>query len=93
VLIPAAGLTYVLYVGAFLSPSSAFTIVAGAILGVGAGCLWTAQGAIMVRSTFRNTLCTSLYQSTNMLDRRSRIPMNQKREELSLSFGLYSICK
>ncbi|SAM05317.1 hypothetical protein [Absidia glauca] len=48
VLIPAAGLTYVLYVGAFLSPSSAFTIVAGAILGVGAGCLWTAQGAIMV---------------------------------------------
>ncbi|CAO3598220.1 unnamed protein product [Absidia cylindrospora] len=48
ILIPCAGLTYVLYVGAFLSPSSAFTIVAGAILGVGAGCLWTAQGAIMM---------------------------------------------
>ncbi|CAO3590968.1 unnamed protein product [Absidia cylindrospora] len=48
VLIPCAGLTYVLYVGAFLSPSSAFTVVAGAILGIGAGCLWTAQGAIMM---------------------------------------------
>ncbi|KAG1107580.1 hypothetical protein G6F42_016319 [Rhizopus arrhizus] len=47
VLIPAA-LTYVLYVGSFLSDSGAFTIVAGAVLGVGAGFLWTAQAGIMM---------------------------------------------
>jgi hypothetical protein len=47
VLIPSA-LTYVLYVGSFLSASETFTIVAGAILGVGAGFLWTAQAGIMM---------------------------------------------
>ncbi|GAA5808766.1 hypothetical protein MFLAVUS_002162 [Mucor flavus] len=47
VMIPAA-LTYVLYVGAFLSSSYAFTIAAGAILGIGAGFLWTAQAGIMM---------------------------------------------
>ncbi|RCH85645.1 hypothetical protein CU097_008604 [Rhizopus azygosporus] len=47
VLIPGA-LTYVLYVGSFLSRSDAFTIVAGAILGIGAGFLWTAQAGIMM---------------------------------------------
>lgn len=46
-MIPSA-LTYVLYVGAFLSTSDAFTIAAGAILGIGAGFLWTAQGGIMM---------------------------------------------
>ncbi|KAL9537220.1 hypothetical protein MBANPS3_011974 [Mucor bainieri] len=47
ILIPAA-LAYVLYVGSFLSSSDPFTIVAGAILGVGAGFLWTAQAGIMM---------------------------------------------
>lgn len=47
VLIPAA-LTYVLYVGSFLSTSDAFTIAAGCILGIGAGFLWTAQAGIMM---------------------------------------------
>ncbi|OBZ90997.1 UNC93-like protein 2 [Choanephora cucurbitarum] len=47
VLIPAA-LTYVLYVGSFLTPNEGFTIAAGAILGIGAGFLWTAQAGIMM---------------------------------------------
>ncbi|KAI8081791.1 major facilitator superfamily domain-containing protein [Halteromyces radiatus] len=47
VIIPAA-LCYVLYVGSFLTDSDAFTIVAGAILGIGAGFLWTAQAGIMM---------------------------------------------
>ncbi|KAI8340883.1 major facilitator superfamily domain-containing protein [Chlamydoabsidia padenii] len=47
VIIPAA-LTYVLFVGSFLSDSSAFTIIAGAVLGIGAGFLWTAQAGVMM---------------------------------------------
>ncbi|KAI8083107.1 major facilitator superfamily domain-containing protein [Halteromyces radiatus] len=47
VIIPAA-LTYVLFVGSFLSDSDGFTIAAGAILGIGAGFLWTAQAGIMM---------------------------------------------
>ncbi|GAB5587825.1 hypothetical protein Unana1_02725 [Umbelopsis nana] len=47
VVIPAA-LTYVLYVGSYLTPNSGFSIAAGAILGVGAGFLWTAQAGIMM---------------------------------------------
>ncbi|KAI9473536.1 MAG: major facilitator superfamily domain-containing protein [Benjaminiella poitrasii] len=47
ILIPAA-LCYVLYVGSFLSSSEGFTIAAGAILGIGAGFLWTAQAGIMM---------------------------------------------
>ncbi|CAO3617281.1 unnamed protein product [Cunninghamella blakesleeana] len=47
VIIPAA-LTYVLFTGSFLSDSGAFTIAAGAILGIGAGFLWTAQAGIMM---------------------------------------------
>lgn len=43
--------TYVLYVGSFLyynhHHEQTFAIVAGAILGVGAGLLWAGQGAIM----------------------------------------------
>ncbi|GLU00915.1 hypothetical protein SLE2022_182500 [Rubroshorea leprosula] len=43
--------TYVLYAGFFLHcdhyHNQVFTIVAGAILGVGAGLLWTGEGAIM----------------------------------------------
>lgn len=43
--------TYVLYAGSFLyynhHKHQAFAIVAGAILGVGAGLLWAGQGAIM----------------------------------------------
>ena len=43
--------TYVLYAGSFLyynhHQHQAFAIVAGGILGVGAGLLWAAQGAIM----------------------------------------------
>jgi MFS family permease len=45
-------LTYVLYSGSYLSynhtQSSGFSIAAGAILGIGAALLWTAQGAIMM---------------------------------------------
>lgn len=43
--------TYVLYAGSFLyynhHQHQAFAIVSGAILGIGAGLLWAAQGAIM----------------------------------------------
>lgn len=46
------GLGYVLYVAAFLSynhnQNSGFVIFAGALLGVCAGMLWAAQGAIMM---------------------------------------------
>ncbi|KAI8987050.1 major facilitator superfamily domain-containing protein [Pilobolus umbonatus] len=47
ILLPAA-LAYVLYVGSYLTSNSAFTIAAGAILGIGAGFLWTAQAGIMM---------------------------------------------
>ncbi|KAI8065830.1 major facilitator superfamily domain-containing protein [Gongronella butleri] len=47
VLIP-AGLTYVLFVGSFLTDNVGFNIFAGCMLGIGAGCLWTAQGSIMM---------------------------------------------
>ncbi|KAG0050663.1 hypothetical protein BGZ83_004529 [Gryganskiella cystojenkinii] len=44
--------TYVLYAGSLLcynhTKNGAFTIAAGGLLGVGAGMLWTAQGAIMM---------------------------------------------
>lgn len=44
--------TYVLYAGSLLcynhTKNGAFTIFAGGLLGVGAGMLWTAQGAIMM---------------------------------------------
>ncbi|KAG9326906.1 hypothetical protein KVV02_001430 [Mortierella alpina] len=44
--------TYVLYAGSLLcynhTKAGAFTIFAGGLLGVGAGMLWTAQGAIMM---------------------------------------------
>jgi MFS family permease len=50
--IATGGCTYVLYVGAFLSKShvtsNSFIILAGALLGVGAALLWTAQGALMM---------------------------------------------
>ncbi|KAL2527585.1 UNC93-like protein 2 [Abeliophyllum distichum] len=43
--------TYILYAGSFLyynhHQHQAFAIVAGALLGIGAGLLWAAQGAIM----------------------------------------------
>ncbi|KAF9138223.1 hypothetical protein BG015_002459 [Linnemannia schmuckeri] len=45
-------LSYVLYVGSLLcynhTQAGAFTIASGGILGVGAGMLWTAQGAMMM---------------------------------------------
>ncbi|KAI9028077.1 major facilitator superfamily domain-containing protein [Phycomyces nitens] len=47
VIIPAA-LTYVLYVGSYIPFNDAFVIAAGAILGIGAGFLWTAQAGIMM---------------------------------------------
>ncbi|KAJ2740717.1 hypothetical protein GGI20_005659 [Coemansia sp. BCRC 34301] len=47
-----SGFTYALYSGSYIylnhTKNSAFTIAAGAILGVGAGILWAAQGMIMV---------------------------------------------
>ncbi|KAJ2402567.1 hypothetical protein GGI23_000632 [Coemansia sp. RSA 2559] len=50
--IAAAGLAYALYSGSYIclnhTGSGAFTIAAGAILGVGAGVMWAAQGMIMV---------------------------------------------
>ncbi|KAF9921767.1 hypothetical protein FBU30_008182 [Linnemannia zychae] len=46
------GLTYCLYVGSFLAyhfiSSIAFVVIASCLLGVGAGWLWCAQGAIMM---------------------------------------------
>ncbi|KAG1474192.1 hypothetical protein G6F56_000495 [Rhizopus delemar] len=47
VIVPAA-LAYVLYVGSYLTPNPGFTIATGAILGIGAGFLWTAQAGIMM---------------------------------------------
>ncbi|CAO3633957.1 unnamed protein product [Cunninghamella blakesleeana] len=47
VIVPAS-LTYVLFVGSFLTDSDAFTIIAGAILGIGAGFFWTSQAGIMM---------------------------------------------
>ncbi|KAJ1725870.1 hypothetical protein LPJ61_005596 [Coemansia biformis] len=47
-----ACLTYALYTGSYCyyntTGDGAFTIVAGAVMGVGAGVLWTAQGVVMV---------------------------------------------
>ncbi|KAJ2376504.1 hypothetical protein IW150_001942 [Coemansia sp. RSA 2607] len=47
-----SGLTYALYSGSYIylnhTANGAFTIAAGAILGIGAGVLWAAQGMIMV---------------------------------------------
>ncbi|KAI9595858.1 major facilitator superfamily domain-containing protein [Syncephalis fuscata] len=52
ILMIAGSLTYVLYAGSYLAfnhtGSGAFSIAAGAILGIGAALLWTAQGAIMM---------------------------------------------
>lgn len=48
VLLILGGFTYILYIGSYLSYNTVFVISAGAILGVGAGFLWTAQGAIML---------------------------------------------
>ncbi|ORX74290.1 MFS general substrate transporter [Linderina pennispora] len=47
-----SGLSYALYSGSYVylnhTANGAFTIAAGAILGIGAGVLWAAQGMIMV---------------------------------------------
>ncbi|KAJ2822889.1 hypothetical protein FBU31_004455, partial [Coemansia sp. 'formosensis'] len=47
-----SGFTYALYSGSYIylnhTGKSSFTIAAGAILGIGAGILWAAQGMIMV---------------------------------------------
>ncbi|KAJ2339140.1 hypothetical protein IWW50_006087, partial [Coemansia erecta] len=47
-----ACLTYALYTGSYIyynnTGRGAFTIAAGAVLGIGAGILWTAQGVVMV---------------------------------------------
>lgn len=48
VLLFLGGLTYILYIGSYLSYNSVFVISAGAILGIGAGFLWTVEGAIMM---------------------------------------------
>ncbi|KAF9900823.1 hypothetical protein BX616_002487 [Lobosporangium transversale] len=51
-LLIAGGLTYVLYVGSYLAyahiSSIAFVVVSSCLLGIGAGWLWTAQGAVMM---------------------------------------------
>ncbi|KAK6936584.1 Ion channel regulatory protein, UNC-93 [Dillenia turbinata] len=62
--------TYVLYAGSFLYYNhhhhQAFAITAGAILGIGAGLLWAAQGAIMTSypPVPRKGLYISLFWST-----------------------------
>ncbi|KAJ1793734.1 hypothetical protein GGH19_003951 [Coemansia sp. RSA 1807] len=47
-----SGLTYALYSGSYIylnhTGSGSFTIAAGALLGIGAGIMWAAQGMIMV---------------------------------------------
>ncbi|KAG0230577.1 hypothetical protein BGW42_000881 [Actinomortierella wolfii] len=52
VLLILGGLTYVLYVGSYLAytqiKSMPFVVAASAILGIGAGWLWCAQGAVMM---------------------------------------------
>ncbi|KAG0366313.1 major facilitator superfamily domain-containing protein [Gamsiella multidivaricata] len=52
VLLILGGLTYVLYVGSYLAyfyiQSIVFVVIASCLLGIGAGWLWTAQGAVMM---------------------------------------------
>ncbi|KAG0051671.1 hypothetical protein BGZ83_003462 [Gryganskiella cystojenkinii] len=52
VLLILGGLTYVLYVGSFLAyhyiQSIVFVVISSCLLGVGAGWLWCAQGAVMM---------------------------------------------
>ncbi|KAF9579703.1 hypothetical protein BGW38_003929 [Lunasporangiospora selenospora] len=52
VLLILGGLTYVLYVGSFLAyfyiKSIVFVVISSCLLGIGAGWLWCAQGAIMM---------------------------------------------
>ncbi|KAF9082458.1 hypothetical protein BGX23_012448, partial [Mortierella sp. AD031] len=52
VLLILGGLTYCLYVGSFLAysyiQSIAFVVISSCLLGIGAGWLWTAQGAVMM---------------------------------------------
>jgi MFS family permease len=67
-LVPACS-TYVLYAGSFLyynhHKHQDFAIIAGALLGVGAGLLWAAQGAIMTSypPTHRKATYISLFWS------------------------------
>ncbi|KAG0301619.1 hypothetical protein BGZ98_008194 [Dissophora globulifera] len=52
VLLILGGLTYVVYVGSFLAynyiQSIVFVVIASCLLGIGAGWLWCAQGAVMM---------------------------------------------
>ncbi|KAF9192553.1 hypothetical protein BGZ51_005350 [Haplosporangium sp. Z 767] len=52
VLLILGGLTYVLYVGSFLAyyyiQSLVFVVISSCLLGIGAGWLWCAQGAVMM---------------------------------------------
>ncbi|KAG0072980.1 hypothetical protein BGZ90_011723 [Linnemannia elongata] len=52
VLLILGGLTYTLYVASYLAyhyvQSLAFVVIASCLLGIGAGWLWTAQGAVMM---------------------------------------------
>ncbi|KAL1919918.1 uncharacterized protein VTP21DRAFT_1850 [Calcarisporiella thermophila] len=47
-----SGWTYVIYIAAFyhysFTQNGTFNIIAGILLGIGAGCIWTAQGALMM---------------------------------------------
>src|SRR5690348_12982943 len=52
VLLILGGLTYTLYVASYLAyhyvQSLVFVVIASCLLGIGAGWLWTAQGAVMM---------------------------------------------
>ncbi|KAL0923623.1 hypothetical protein M5K25_007687 [Dendrobium thyrsiflorum] len=65
--------TYILYAGSFLyynhHSQQAFVIVAGAILGVGAGLLWAGQGAIMTSYppvTYKGTYISIFWSIFNL---------------------------
>ncbi|KAF9949914.1 hypothetical protein BGZ72_008331 [Mortierella alpina] len=53
------GLSYALYIGSFLAYNSihsiVFVVIASCLLGVGAGWLWCAQGAVMMGYTFQSS--------------------------------------
>ncbi|CAM8903557.1 unnamed protein product [Rhodiola kirilowii] len=92
--------TYVLYAGSFLYYNhfhhQAFAIVAGALLGVGAGLLWSAQGAMMTSYPTENrkgsyiALFWSIFNMGGVIGGLIPFVMNYNRSDaMSVNDGTY----
>ncbi|KAF6156780.1 hypothetical protein GIB67_033249 [Kingdonia uniflora] len=92
--------TYVLYAGSLLyynhTPKQPFVIVAGAILGIGAGLLWACQGAIMTSYPPENRKGTyiaifwSIFNMGGVIGGLIPFVLNYNREKAkSVSDGTY----